>query len=384
MKDFKVFWNDELTAEVKIETDRVQVKRYTTHPFKQIFPKDSMSRYTFGQILAARCWEEKRDDLPQILKQLNLKEYNIYEVLLKTHGVSYNDSIWFEFEGENLNSDQVLVKKDKSFYRHFDDSMKVDIDGTSEGAQSKYYSGGYWYKTDSCGGEAYSECLTSLLLESSNLKSSEYVVYEFGQVNHQNACRSKNFLSNGEEFITLYRLFLNTTGRRLPEQIHKMDSMEEQIQFVLHFVQETTGTDLTHYFANIFALDCLILNEDRHFNNLGLIFNGESFREAPIFDNGKSLFVGNYSINHHLPIKENLKRVISKPFFGTHEQVYQYFKNDAELKIDLQDFQRRLGESNLPDSLQKKVLLANLQEHQELWKRDEMQTKKKSPGKCGR
>lgn len=48
----------------------------------------------------------------------------------------------------------------------------------------------------------------------------------------------------------------------------------------------------------------IILNEDRHLNNLALIFDGNSFKPSPIFDNGLSLFTGNQSVNWKNPVSE--------------------------------------------------------------------------------
>ena len=39
-----------------------------------------------------------------------LSEYNPYEIVKHTHGVSYNDFIWFRFPGEKLTSKDVLVR----------------------------------------------------------------------------------------------------------------------------------------------------------------------------------------------------------------------------------------------------------------------------------
>jgi hypothetical protein len=56
------------------------------------------------------------------------------------------------------------------------------------------------------------------------------------------------------------------------------------------------GTRLFDYFASTLVFDSLILNEDRHFGNFGVLrdnHSGEIIGNAPIFDNGISLF--NYS-----------------------------------------------------------------------------------------
>ena len=76
------------------------------------------------------------------------------------------------------------------------------------------------------------------------------------------------------------------------------------------------GTSLFDYFASTLVFDSLILNEDRHLGNFGVLRDNKSGRiigNAPIFDNGISLF--NYS-----SIQELRK-------LDTHRQAYaNYFK----------------------------------------------------------
>ncbi len=68
------------------------------------------TRYQLGRILELRCWDKQRSDITEILAHLGLKEYNPYEIVRKTHGVSYNDYIWFRFPGEKRTSKDVLVR----------------------------------------------------------------------------------------------------------------------------------------------------------------------------------------------------------------------------------------------------------------------------------
>ncbi|MDR3122036.1 MAG: XRE family transcriptional regulator [Clostridiales bacterium] len=79
---------------------------------------------------------------------------------------------------------------------------------------------------------------------------------------------------------------------------------------------DKNGTDLYDYFASTLVFDSLILNEDRHLGNFGVLRDnrsGEIVGSAPIFDNGISLF--NYS-----SIQELRK-------LDTHRQAYaNYFK----------------------------------------------------------
>ncbi len=107
---FEVFWNDEITARVKVKGNHVQVSRYVFHPVKQIFASDHMTRDQLNEILEMRCWDRNRADISDILQGLGLDSYNPHEIVKRTHGVSYNDFLWFRFPGEHLTSKDVLVR----------------------------------------------------------------------------------------------------------------------------------------------------------------------------------------------------------------------------------------------------------------------------------
>ncbi|MDE6627467.1 MAG: hypothetical protein K2K56_14015 [Lachnospiraceae bacterium] len=107
---FEVFWRDEITARVAVKGSRVHVSRYCKHPLKQLFAQEKMTRHQLNKILEMRCFEKGRGDIRQILNRFGLKEYNPQELVRKTHGVSYNDYIWFRFPGEKLTAKDVLVR----------------------------------------------------------------------------------------------------------------------------------------------------------------------------------------------------------------------------------------------------------------------------------
>lgn len=88
----------------------------------------------------------------------------------------------------------------------------VNVDGTSEGSQQKYFKDGIWYKKDFFGGEGQAEELASLLLSCSNLEPSQYVMYKQIRLNHSNGCCSEDFLQPNEQFVTIYRLYVNMRG----------------------------------------------------------------------------------------------------------------------------------------------------------------------------
>lgn len=235
----------------------------------------------------------------------------------------------------------------------------VDTEGTSDGTQMKFFKDGYWYKEDNEGREGEVEYLVSKLLISSTLDSAEYVFYEHGKINERSGCRSKTFLTPDQSFITLERLHGNVTGKPLFQKIKEFKGIGESAGYVLDFCKKTVGLDLTDYFKKVFTLDYITLNEDRHFHNLGIIMNGDgSYKPAPIFDNGKSLLNCNPSIKYGLPVEENVKRVVARPFSGSHKVMYEYFGKGFD--VDVSKALRLLEKE--PYSFYKEVLLYQLRE----------------------
>jgi hypothetical protein len=233
----------------------------------------------------------------------------------------------------------------------------INTEGTSDGTQDKYYKDHFWYKTDRLGHEGEAEHLASVLLGCSSLAPQEYVHYERILINGVEGCFSENFLKAGESFVTIYRLYSNVYGGDIAQKLAQMD-YDDAIDFVLAFVKEQTKLDLHRYLANLFALDQIILNEDRNFNNFGVIFDGENFREAPIFDNGKSLFVGNKKADLAGDFDENAKFCFAKSFSGSFALNYEYLKEYADLTIDAVRFQKAISKEQ--ESRRAELLLHRL------------------------
>lgn len=206
-----------------------------------------------------------------------------------------------------------------------DDSFLVRTSGTSDGTQDKYFKDNLWFKIDRYGGEGIAEAVSSLILKESGMASSLFVEYEPCLINGKQGCVCKNFLDDGEDFITFYRLYKNVTGHDLAGICAKMD-YDDAIEYVLDFIKTQTNLDMHEYLANIFELDRIILNEDRHFNNLGVIFNGTEFSIAPIFDNGKSFLIGNNKASESSTTQEKIKTAYAKSFSPSFEMNARYLK----------------------------------------------------------
>ena len=195
----------------------------------------------------------------------------------------------------------------------------VMVSGSSIGTQPKYYDKNYWYKENQMGYESTSETLSSLVLSCSNAAS--YVKYEECTINNRRGCRSKSFLKKDESFISFQHLFEMYHGGNLSEHVITMTSVEERIRFTKNFVLEYTGFDCSEYLSKILTFDMLILNTDRHFNNLGIIVNSRTDQcsEAPIFDNGAALMSNYDRFPLENSIEENLEKVYGQPFSSSLE-----------------------------------------------------------------
>ena len=233
------------------------------------------------------------------------------------------------------------------------DEYLVRDSGTSDGSQDKYYKDGIWYKQDFYGGEGYCEYLCSNILKLSGIADDKYVSYREVTINGIKGCESDDFLTTKEEFITLYRLYANVKGNDISTIIQRMD-YDDAIEYVISFVKEQTDLDIRRYLANTFAFDRMTRNTDRHMNNLGVIFNGDSFREAPIFDNGKSLLVGQTKEYENLPISVRLKKCYSKAFSPSYDLNYKYLKEYSDMKFEWEEIKRFLDDE--PDSIHTNAL----------------------------
>lgn len=257
----------------------------------------------------------------------------------------------------------MLAGEWKMFDVDFSDEFIVKIESSSDGSQDKYYKEGYWYKVDKYGGEGAAEELVSILLKNTTLSSNEYVNYELGFVNKKVGCRSKNFLESHEQFISFAHIHKLIEGCSFGSQILGLP-LSSKIKYCVDFFQQNFNLDISDYLSKVFYLDMIIRNEDRNFGNLGLIYdnNKDTYRVAPIFDNGYSLIVGNEPFKHNGELCNRLLSVSGKPFSGNLETQAKYF--DIPFQIDYSSLYNDL--KNVNDSLQKEALLFQLDKYQEI------------------
>lgn len=167
---------------------------------------------------------------------------------------------------------------------------------SSKGDQEKWYAAlsATWYKLDSGAFEAMAETVASAIMLHSNIESElgyEVVEYRIETVTvHRRkhiACASKNFLQPDEEIVTLARLLKAELGDDYQRIFRSRKSVEKRLKTLVDAVADITGLDdFGRYLTLLFEMDALILNEDRHLNNIAVLYGPSGYKYCPLFDNG--------------------------------------------------------------------------------------------------
>lgn len=177
----------------------------------------------------------------------------------------------------------------------FEQNIKTNDRQSSKGNQLKWENAGVWYKADYTGYEGLAEYMISHLLQKSTLDKSEFVIYELEEMKYRSilytGAKSKTFLKDEWQIITLERLFQNFTGKSLYKTIYGISEHEERLRFLVEQIERITGLkDFGVYMNKLLTIDAFFLNEDRHMHNIAVLMNDKGeFAYCPIFDNGAGL-----------------------------------------------------------------------------------------------
>lgn len=228
----------------------------------------------------------------------------------------------------------------------------------SLGMTNKFFKDDYWYKQNDKGYEGKSEHICSIILENSNI--SDYVFYEECIINGVPGCRSQNMLHDGEALITFARLYNLAYGGDLKLKINSYRNLSDRIEYVLDFMNETTGLDLYNYLGTVLKFDMLTYDVDRHFHNLAVIRSGDnSYREAPLFDFGASFFSMQHIFTPQMTLEEKINKMTPQPFATSFEEQAAYFSG-VDIKLDYDKIKDTLAEE--PDWLQE-IVWHNLEKY---------------------
>lgn len=199
-----------------------------------------------------------------------------------------------------------------------DDFATVASECSSKGNQHKFYINGYWVKLDN---ENCSEGLAEEFVS-----KFEGVLLDFPYVEYKtdlfslngciyNGCYCLNMYNDINVVFHSLRHILRSNGVPINIFIREED-VSRNIQNVVIEVNKLTGADISSYLFRLLFLDALILNEDRHYMNLGVCCKGSQYSQALCFDNGSSLFCTNWTYRRDKSFGENMEsaKCVARPF----------------------------------------------------------------------
>ncbi len=244
-----------------------------------------------------------RDKLDLLLHRLNIDTPS--ELLDKAFGLSLSDQYWIKPYDSDIRHDDI------NFFDHdFDASEFVEAtfsntnrtikneetlrtpNNTTDGMLRKSWiiedgiryllKGGY--KNELL--QPFNEVLASMICERLGF---DHVLYELDMINDKPVSKCACFINKDSELVTAYQILHNNI-----EEEDKDNAYEVYIKLL----EDNGIKDARIKVENMYILDFLIMNEDRHLNNFGIIRDVNTLKwldVAPIFDNGQSLNLPYYN-----------------------------------------------------------------------------------------
>lgn len=289
----KQFDNDLLYFSMENTNDGLEVKIKTaSEELKHLLPLDlELTNQSLKKWLVKRTIPRNRAYVSNFLAHMGLNEKDTKGIIDICQGLSLNDCYWIvqenckdKFADKNLytnsfntNIASIAFTGYGSYTRS---SFRSSPEFTTNGMLAKswrrikgkvllYKSGTEGFANS--GLEPYSEYYASQVAKTMEL---HYVEYGLSKWKGKLCSTCELFTSLDKSFIPIGRLVKNGG-----------------IEAVRRYYQNL-GENFYQEFIDMLVFDAIILNEDRHFGNFGLLIDNQTNKiiaPAPIFDNGLSL-----------------------------------------------------------------------------------------------
>jgi len=89
-------------SKVCLTGNQVEVEIYDPNPLRNYVMNMPLDKLHLLERLEMRCFPRNRSNVKEILNHMGLEEYNVLEIVKKTHGVLADDHTWIRFEGEDI------------------------------------------------------------------------------------------------------------------------------------------------------------------------------------------------------------------------------------------------------------------------------------------
>ena len=240
-----------------------------------------------------------RDDLDLLLTKLNI--FAPIELLDKAFGLSLSDQYWLKPYNENIKYKDINFFKhnfkdtefiDATFSNNIKSSTKISLispNNTTDGRLKKTWiiennkryllKGGY--KNEVL--QPFNEVLASIISKRLGFK---YTPYTIEVVKDKVVSKCECFIDENTELVSAYQILYNNCDK------------DNAYETYISLLEEHKVKNARESIENMFILDYIMLNEDRHLNNFGIIRDVQSLEwidVAPIFDTGESLNIIDYS-----------------------------------------------------------------------------------------
>ena len=242
-----------------------------------------------------------RDKIDLLLQRLNIETAE--ELLDKAFGLSLSDQYWIKPYDSNLKYDDINFFDNDFDYAEFleaslslnskivkkETSLKTP-NNTTDGMLKKAWiiengtryllKGGY--KNEIL--QPFNEVLASMICDRLGFN---HVPYTLDVYKDTVVSKCPCFITKDTELITAYQIKNN---------MKRYDSEEDYEEYI-KCLEENGIPNVREKIENMYILDFLIMNEDRHLNNFGIIRDVNTLKwldVAPIFDNGMALNIQSY------------------------------------------------------------------------------------------
>lgn len=319
------------------------------------FPVGTLGKHGVDKTMLAKWWAKRsipasRSGLRETLDLLHMSVPQ--ELLAKCYGLSLSDQYWISPK------DKPLMWKEINFFDHdfsedvgnllfgygeFSDSMSlISPDNTSDGQLIKKWKIADGKRVLIKGGsnpyqqEPLCEVIASGIAERLCIPHTKYTLL-WEHEKPFSVCQ--DFITSETELVSAYHIM---QSRKKPNDL-------SDYEFYLNCAEQLGVKNIREQTEKMIVLDFLIGNEDRHFNNFGLIRNAvtlEWIGVAPIFDCGTSLW---YNTQESLikPLSPNLP---AKPFKKTHREQIKLVKDFSWIDLKALDGMKEEMEEILSQS----------------------------------
>lgn len=113
LRKFTIMWRDIEVARVDIDNNKFEVWQDDEHikkPFKKLNTED-IKRKHITEFVFQQIFDETNAAKERILKDLDLDNYDSWEIFYRTRGVSVRNNYWVKYKGDDYSYEEIRHRK---------------------------------------------------------------------------------------------------------------------------------------------------------------------------------------------------------------------------------------------------------------------------------